>query len=324
MVIADRTVAGTRAKGTGRAGRGDPAGRGLAGFGAWLILASTALTTAGADERTSASNGGRPTAGQAASSPPTPDSGGRGALVICGGGGIPESVRQEFLKLAGGTKAKLVVIPTASADADGSADVRSGFLEPWTKRGVASATLLHTRSRARADEPAFARLLDEATGVWFSGGDQSRVTEVYLGTAVERALNGVLDRGGVIGGTSAGAAIMSRVMITGGQAKATLGTGFGFLPGAVVNQHALRRNRINRLLGVLAEHPDLTGVAVDEATALVVHRGRWQVMGNSYVAVCRPSGGGQPMRLDIFQDGDAGSLEDWKPPLGPAATPQRE
>ena len=311
MVIADRTVAGTRAKGTGRAGRGDPAGCGLSAFGAWLILASTALTTAGADERPIAAAGGRPVVAQAASSPLSPNAAGRGALVICGGGGIPEPVHQEFLKLAGGTKAKVVVIPTASTDADGSDAVRGEFLEPWTKRGVASATLLHTRSRARADEPAFARVLDEATGVWFSGGDQSRVTEVYLGTAVERALNGVLDRGGVIGGTSAGAAIMSRVMITGGQARATLGTGFGFLPGAVVDQHALRRNRINRLLGVLAEHPDLTGVAVNEATALVVDRGRWRVVGNSYVAICRASVVGQPMRLDVFHDGDAGNLDAW-------------
>ena len=76
--------------------------------------------------------------------------------------------------------------------------LRAEFLEPWTQRGVAWATLLHTRSRARADEPSFTRPLEEATGVWFSGGDQSRVTRVYLGTAVERALRGVLDRGGVI------------------------------------------------------------------------------------------------------------------------------
>ena len=185
---------------------------------------------------------------------------------------------------------------------------------------MASATLLHTRSRARADEPGFARPLEEATGVWFSGGDQSRVTEVYLGTAVERALHAVLDRGGVIGGTSAGAAIMSRVMITGGQAKATVGTGFGFLPGAVVDQHALRRNRVNRLLGVLADHPDLVGVAVDEATALVVRQGRWQVVGNSYVVGLPTAGGGQPIRFDVFHDGDAGEprrLEDAETPTDP-------
>ena len=322
MVIADRTVARTRAKGTGRTGRGDPAGRGLAGFGAWLILASMALATAGADGRISASNGGQPMAGQAASSPTTPHSGGRGALVICGGGGLPEPVR------AGVPQAGRRSEGEGRGDPDG--ERRCGRVGRRSRRVPGALDQAgrglgdpapHAFAR-RADEPAFARVLDEATGVWFGGGDQSRVTEVYLGTAVERALNGVLDRGGVIGGTSAGAAIMSRVMITGGQARATVGTGFGFLPGAVVDQHALRRNRINRLLGVLAEHPDLTGVAVNEATALVVHQGRWRVMGNSYVAICRPSGGGQPLRVDVFHDGDAGSLEDWKPRPSPAASPR--
>jgi cyanophycinase len=207
---------------------------------------------------------------------------------------------------------------TTSGDADGPDSVRAEFLEPWTKRGVASATLLHTRSRARADEPGFARPLEQATAVWFSGGDQSRVTAAYLGTAVETALRGVLERGGVIGGTSAGAALMSRVMITGGQGKASVGTGFDFLPGAVVDQHALRRNRINRLLGVLAEHPELAGVAIDEATALVVRRGRWQVVGNSYVVVCRSTGSGGPIRFDVFHSGDEGSLDAWRPRPNPA------
>ena len=123
----------------------------------------------------------------------------------------------------------------------------------------------------------------------------------------------MLGRGGVIGGTSAGAAIMSRVMITGGQDKATVGTGFGFLPGAVVDQHASERSRINRLLGVLADHPDLVGVAVDESTALVVRQGRWQVMGDSYVVACRSPGGGQPVRIDVFHDGDRGASRTGSP-----------
>jgi cyanophycinase len=205
-----------------------------------------------------------------------------------------------------------VVIPTASSDADGPAAVRAEFLEPWTRRGVARATLLHTRSRAQAEGPGFVRPLEEATGVWFSGGDQSRVTAAYLGTAVEPALRGVLARGGVIGGTSAGAALMSRVMITGGQDRATVGTGFGFLPGVVVDQHALRRNRVNRLLGVLADHPELVGVAIDEGTALVVRQGRWQVLGDSYVVVCRAPGAGRPLRFDVWHNGQEGSLDAWR------------
>jgi cyanophycinase len=292
--------------------RAGPAARRFAGWMAWLLLAVMAVTTTGVDDRADAGVGNQQASSQASASPATPPLADRGSLVICGGGGLPESVRREFLELAGGPKAKIVVIPTASADADGPAAARAELAETWIKRGAASATLLHTRSKARADEPDFTRALDDATGVWFGGGDQSRVTEVYLGTGVERALHRVLDRGGVIGGTSAGAAIMSRVMITGGRGKATIGTGFGFLPGAVVDQHSLKRNRVNRLLGVLAEHPDLTGVAVDEATALVVRQGRWRVVGNSYVLVCRSSAGGQPIKLDVFHDGDEGHIADWK------------
>jgi cyanophycinase len=238
---------------------------------------------------------------------------GKGALVICGGGDLPDTARATFVELAGGRNARIVVIPTASEYADAKESELQEFLDPWLKLKVSSASLLHTRSRARADAPEFLRPLEEATGVWFSGGDQSRVTEVYLGTAVERGLRAVLERGGVIGGTSAGAAIMSKVMITGGQEKATVGTGFGFLPGVVVDQHALRRNRVNRLLGVLADHPGLVGVAIDEDTALVVKQGRWQVLGGSYVVFCRPAREGQLLRFDFFGQGDQGTVDGWKP-----------
>jgi cyanophycinase len=296
-IVPDRTVSA----------RGARARREWAGRRIWPLVAAMFVLAVRADTRgTQQAREGSPPAGTQKPAP-------RGALVICGGGGMPDSVTDEFVRLAGGPKARIVVIPTASGYADGPAADLAGFLEPWTRRGVASAVLLHTRSRARADEPAFTRPLEEATGVWFSGGDQSRVTEAYLGTAVERALGAVLERDGVLGGTSAGAAIMSRVMITGGQDRATVGTGFGFLPGAVVDQHALRRSRINRLLGVLADHPDLVGVAVDESTALVVRQGRWQVMGRSYVLACRSPGRGQPVQIDVFHDGDRGSLDDWKP-----------
>ena len=109
----------------------------------------------------------------------------------------------------------------------------------------------------QANDAEFVRPLAEATGVWFGGGDQVVLTEAYLGTEVERQLEGaVLARGGVIGGTSAGAAVMTRVMIAGGRTKADVGEGFDFLPGAVVDQHFLKRNRIERLLGVLSAPPE--------------------------------------------------------------------
>ncbi|QEH33095.1 Cyanophycinase [Aquisphaera giovannonii] len=251
----------------------------------------------------SASSGGPPSA-------PPADAGPRGSLVIVGGGGMPASIRSAFLERAGGKAARLVVIPTASEDADGPPAAREEFLEPWRKAGVEAPTLLHTRSRDAANAPGFSKPIEEATAVWVSGGDQSRVTDAYLGTAVERSLRSLLDRGGVIGGTSAGAAIMSRVMITGGRRRATVGTGFGFLPGVVVDQHALRRNRIPRLLGVLAEHPSLSGIAIDERTAFVVDGSRWRVLGDSYVVACRRRPAWGDLDIGVYHAGDEGVLKD--------------
>ena len=145
------------------------------------------------------------------------------------------------------------MIPTASEDADGSKLNLS--VEIWKKRGAEWVRLMHTRSRQEADAPDFVRPLTAATGVWIDGGTQSLLSDAYLGTEVERQLMALLARGGVIGGTSAGAAIMSRMMIEGGGNEAELGKGFDFLPGAVIDQHFLKRNRITRLLGVVPPTP---------------------------------------------------------------------
>ncbi len=172
----------------------------------------------------------------------------------------------------------------------------------------------------------YVRPLREATGVWIGGGKQQFLTDAYLGTEVERQLKALLERGGVIGGTSAGAAVMTRVMINSGRTEAKLGQGFDFLPGAVVDQHFLKRNRLPRLLGVLRKHPDLIGLGIDEQTALVVDvRGkRIHVIGNSYVVACVPesstSKAGDPSlvptpvpgpttaRLEILKPGDEADL----------------
>ena len=200
---------------------------------------------------------------------------GPGALVIVGGGGLPDPIRERFLELAGGRKARLVVIPTANRKADLPGPLKTYLL--WKAQKVASVTVLHTRDRRRANDPAFVKPLTEATGVWFTGGDQSRLADAYRGTRVERELHKVLSRGGVIGGTSAGAAVMSRVMIVGGNPEARVGTGFGLLPDVVVDQHFTNRKRLNRLLGVLGkkEHGDCLGLGIDEATGVVVRGRHW-------------------------------------------------
>jgi cyanophycinase len=229
-----------------------------------------------------------------------------GSLVIVGGGEIPDSLRDKFMALAGAKAAKLVVIPTAGNAADRKEE-EEGYLKPWRKYSPASLTLLHTRSRAKADDPEFARPIASATAVWFSGGDQVDLVAPYLGTAVEREFRALLKRGGAIGGTSAGAAVMSEVMIEGGNPKAQVGRGFGFVTNAVCDQHFLRRSRINRLLGVLAERPHLIGLGVDEGTGFILEGDKWSVVGRSYVMACEVGKDGKPPRFEFFSDGDNGT-----------------
>ncbi len=204
-------------------------------------------------------------------------------------GSLPPEVRDHFVTLAGGREGHLVVIPTGNRNIDNPPPgLLASYLEPWRSRGVVSVQLLHAKTRKEADSPGVAGLLDGATGVWISGGSQVRLAEIYRGTEVERRMGAVLARGGVVGGTSAGAGVMTRVMIAGGRADAVVGEGLDLLPGAVIDQHFLRRNRLGRLVGVVKSRLGLVGLGVDEGTALVVDlkARRARVEGKSYVVAC--------------------------------------
>ncbi|MFO0959383.1 MAG: cyanophycinase [Isosphaeraceae bacterium] len=241
--------------------------------------------------------------------PPEWPAGDRGTLIICGGGGVPDPVKARFLKLAGGESARLVVIPTAGGWAD-----EPGWdpADPWKKRGIRRVEVLHTRDRKRADDPSFYRPIDDATAVWISGGYQSWLSEAYVGTGVERALARLLQRGGVIGGTSAGASILSKVMMDGGRVEGEAGLGFDLAPGVVIDQHFLKRNRMKRLFRVLSEHDDLIGLGVDEETALEfdLSHNRLMAHGNSYALICIPPDrdpDGEP-RIEVLKPGDEADL----------------
>jgi len=229
-----------------------------------------------------------------------------GTLVMVGGGTTPADVRDDFVKRAGGANAKLVVIPTATAAAD-KADAE-GSLEPWKKYKLASLTLLHTRDRRKADDPAFVKPLTEATAVWFGGGDQSNITAAYLGTAVEAELKKLLARNGVIGGTSAGAAIMTELMITGGAKEAKTGRGMGFLTHCVVDQHFLKRDRTERLIGVLKNNLGLFGIGIDEGTAAIIKGRTLTVKGTSYVVTILPEGGGRKLTQTKLKSGEKADM----------------
>jgi cyanophycinase len=209
-----------------------------------------------------------------------------GALVICGGGVLPDELPQKFLELAGGREARVVVVTTASRYADSPNIER--VLAFWRRQPLAALDVLHTRSRETADTPEFSEPLVTATGVWFVGGNQNKIVDAYLDTRTEERLHDVLRRGGVIGGTSAGSAIMSRVMIRGGRTEPVIGHGLGFLSGAIIDQHFLKRRRQPRLVEAVRAHPDHVGLGIDEGTAVVVRGTSLRVLGESEVCAYLP------------------------------------
>ncbi|MGD9644894.1 MAG: cyanophycinase, partial [Pirellulales bacterium] len=232
----------------------------------------------------------------------------QGSLVICGGGSLPAKVLEQFVELAGGSQGRLVVIPTAGSDKD--ADEADDIIRYWTELGLGSVSVLHTRDRQQADSAAFVAPLGTATAIWFGGGQQSRLADCYLGTATEQAIVELFRRGGVIGGTSAGAAIQSRVMIESGNPVPKVTTGLDLLPGSIVDQHFLRRDRFNRLLKAVREHPDCVGVGIDEATAVVFRRGECRVLGVSFVTVVRADAGPASLSVHTYRAGQTFRLTD--------------
>ena len=207
----------------------------------------------------------------------------RGAIIAAGGGLLDTAIYQRFVKLAGGVDAKIVLIPTAGA--------RYGSHDGWTaieelrKAGVEQLEVLHTRSRSVADLAAFAAPLKEATGVWFSGGRQFRLVDVYLDTETHRELQAVLDRGGVVGGNSAGASALASYLVRGSEDSQVVmapdkDVGFGFLRNVAIDQHLLIRGRENNLIDVLKQYPHLLGVGLSEGSAILVTRDLAEVLGN--------------------------------------------
>jgi len=229
-----------------------------------------------------------------------------GTLVICGGGDISDDVMYEFIDAAGGDDARVVVITTASGTAD-SEEVEEE-LEFWRAQKLARLTVMHTRSRETANDPEFASPLADATGVWFIGGNQAWLADTYLGTASEQLIHGVMQRGGVVGGISAGAAVMSSVMIRDGQTRPETGRGFGLLPGTVIDQHFLARNRQERLLGAMAAYPGLVGLGIDEGAAVVVRGGRLSVVGDSAVVAYIAPSPGLPPTVATLKPGEQANL----------------
>lgn len=212
----------------------------------------------------------------------------KGTLLIVGGGSLSDNIYQRVIDLAGGSDAPIVVIPTA--DGAESYDQDAAGAAAFRRLGVKSVTVLHTYDPQVADTEDFARPLRNAKGVWFGGGRQWRLVDAYASTLTEKAFAEVLQRGGVIGGSSAGASIQGSFLARGDTVnnQVMVGdhqVGFGYIRNTAIDQHVLVRNRQFDMFDILRVRPELLGFGIDENTALVVSKNDAEVMGASFVAV---------------------------------------
>ncbi|MDG2214078.1 MAG: cyanophycinase [Verrucomicrobiota bacterium] len=230
----------------------------------------------------------------------TLNAGESGALVIVGGGGTPEMVRKHFVELAGGKKARIAVLPQASSRPNrGEASV-----EVYSKLGAGEVY------NVTLDDPKKAQAqINKATAIWFPGGSQAQLYKALDKAGLVDFVRGRHRAGIPFAGTSAGAAIMSEVMIPNAPEKPGLiggntpiTKGLSLVPELIVDQHFIARHRMDRLLSAVMDHPDRIGVGIGEATAIVVRGGNFTVMGKGSVVV-------MDARKAKISDGKAGKLQ---------------
>lgn len=248
----------------------------------------------------------------------------KGTLLLHGGGSLSSETRKLFVMLAGESNANIVIIPSASVEID----TEEQTISRWNDLPHAAIKMLHITDRSQASQQQWLDLLNSATGVWINGGDQERLESLYAGTPIEEAIRSVVERGGIVGGSSAGAAIATKVMIS----RGTQRTGFDLLPGAIVDQHFLKRNREERLLRILETNPGLFGVGIDEGTSLIVRGRKMTVFGESSVTLYLSSNPNKPVKKEVLNNRDVADMIAWHRaavarkendfPKTPAPTPQ--
>ena len=214
-----------------------------------------------------------------------------GHLIIAGGNLHDTSVFNLFIRLAGGPEASVVIIPTAADDSFFDEDSAMIRLERrYHRLGFKNITILHTRDPGEAMTKSFAEPITTARGVWFPGGRQWRLADSYLNTLTHRELNNLLSRGGVIGGSSAGATIQGSFLARGDTQANTIMAGdhlegLSLIENVAIDQHLLARNRHFDMFEILELYPDLLGIGLDENTAIHVTGDTFEVIGRSYVAI---------------------------------------
>jgi cyanophycinase len=223
-----------------------------------------------------------------ATAPARPRSSGpaRGTLLIVGGGARGTEIENTAVGL-GGKPSRWVYIPTAASDANVAKAEPPAFI----RQSGGTVTVLHTRDRAVADSEVFTAPLRTATAVFIAGGRQWRLVDAYAGTRTQSELRAVLDRDGLISGSSAGATIQGSYLVRGSRRSNKIlmapgyERGFGYLSNVAIDQHVSQRGRDNDLSAVVAAHPGLLGIGIDESTAVIVQGDTMTVIGKGVVRI---------------------------------------
>jgi cyanophycinase len=241
----------------------------------------------------------------------------RERLVLIGGGGRPPEALARFVEWAGGPRSRILVVPWATSEPDDAVQSLRRELAPHRPGRVLAAP---AAPLSASDRDTLLDQVRQATGVFFSGGDQNRILDVLRDEAVKAALVRRYRDGAAFGGTSAGTACMSSLALTGegdftviDGDRVGLRAGLGLLPGVILDQHFLARQRQNRLIAVVLERPRLLGVGIDEDAALLVRDNRRaEVVGRGRVMTIEARGKGE-LRAFLLSPGDTFDLEKRKP-----------
>lgn len=251
---------------------------------------------------------------------------GNGKLVIIGGGSRPEAMVQRIIKEAQLDRSGYgIILPMSSAEPDSAVYyAKKQFVEAGLTNIVGLQIYKNENvSKSKLDS------IKNAKMIYISGGDQNRFMDIVGGTAAEEAIHDAFSKGSLIAGTSAGAAVMSKMMITGNEIKhpdysstfrnieaenIEIKTGLGMLSGVIIDQHFVKRSRYNRLISAIIEHPDLMGIGIDESTAILVKGNTAEVLGDAQVIVLKnPTKsknenngklGARNLELDIYLPGE--------------------
>ncbi|BAZ42478.1 cyanophycinase [Calothrix sp. NIES-4101] len=213
-------------------------------------------------------------------------------LLIIGGAEDKEYdciILREFVRRAGGIKARIVIMTAAT---ELPREVGENYIRVFERLGAESVRIIDTESREDASSSTALEAINEATGIFFTGGDQARITSIIKDTDLDHTIHKRYAEGVIIAGTSAGAAVMPDVMIVEGESQTNariniveLGPGMGFLPGVVIDQHFSERGRLGRLISALAQQPAILGFGIDENTAMAVTGNQFEVIGEGVITV---------------------------------------